>query len=67
VCGKKCAVEGVACARCRNVSFEHLANDQIVSKSPCVDVPVVQQVLKSEVECVPLSVFTRAGKRGHYE
>jgi hypothetical protein len=68
-CGKKHGGDGATCKRCLNHSFEHVACVLDVPQMSCsvvgpVDIP---PVLDTVVEVVPLSVFTRAGRRGHYE
>ena len=75
-CGKKCTTKSALdgkCAKCANSSFAHF-QDQLrdssgsvvgdadlatVAKSPAIDA-------RDQLEIVPLKVFTRAGKRGHY-
>jgi hypothetical protein len=70
-CGKTLKLKNVdsKCAKCANVSFSNLP-DQLVTEDVVshVFVPVVNVSDDvSNCEVVPLKVFARAGKRGHYE
>jgi predicted nucleic acid-binding Zn-ribbon protein len=70
-CGKTLKLKNVdsKCAKCANVSFSHL-HGQLVKEDVVSHVFAPVGNVSDDVsncEVVPLKVFARAGKRGHYE
>ncbi len=66
-CGKHVLGDVTTCARCKNHSFVHISADALNEHNVDVLGDAAHTGGDSGVEVVPLNVFTRAGKRGHYD